>query len=260
MPLITSRVPEKWQELQTLVRGILSECGMKSEQNVPTKLVRGSVKVDVRADETVQGIKQIIICECKNWNTNVPQNTVHAFMTVVEGAGAHRGYIISRKGFQSGAFEAAKVTNIELVTFAKFQEIYFDKWIKHRIKAIEDEVGNINYYYELSRPGYALLGSDNERAAYDAVWNRYLFVGLTLSPHFSPYVRMSGPYPFPPLPFDYSKFGKRGSAAPADLKAATGYREFLELLTGYAKAGLAELRAVNPNTRGKPANQIERDD
>jgi hypothetical protein len=38
---------------------------------------------------------------------------------------------------------------------------------------------------------------------------------------------------------------------PDDIKVATGYREFFELLMGYASQGLKELRAVNPLTRGK---------
>ena len=42
--------------------------------------------------------------------------------------GAHRGFIISRKGFQKGAFEAATNTNIDLVTFKQLQEIFADRW------------------------------------------------------------------------------------------------------------------------------------
>jgi hypothetical protein len=50
------------------------------------------------------------------------------FRTVMADTGAHRGYIISRAGFQSGAFEATANTNIDLVTFAKLQEIFSDRW------------------------------------------------------------------------------------------------------------------------------------
>jgi hypothetical protein len=70
--------------------------------------------------------------------------------------GAHRGYIISRVGFQAGAVEAARATNIELVTFAEFQNICFDN---------------------------------------DAVWSTYLFAGMVLQP-FSPFIRMIPKPPF----------------------------------------------------------------
>jgi hypothetical protein len=36
---------------------------------------------------------------------------------------------------------------------------------------------------------------------------------------------------------------------PDDIKAATAYREFFEILEGYARIGLKELRVVNPLTR-----------
>jgi hypothetical protein len=58
-------------------------------------------------------------------------------------------------------------------------------------------------------------------------------------------------HPYPALPFDVSELEKEGIQVPDDIKAAAGYREFFELLTGYASQGLQELRAVNPLTRDK---------
>lgn len=49
-------------------------------------------------------------------------------------------------------------------------------------------------------------------------------------------------------------------SVPDDIKAAGGYREFLDLLASYAKGGLIELRGVNPITRGQPSDMVERDD
>lgn len=192
MPLITQELPETWQQLEILVTAILCECGMRADRHVPLRLPRGSVVVDVLADETVDGIVHRTICECKNWCTNVSKEVVHAFRTVMQETGAHRGYIISKVGFQAGAREAAEATNIELVTFAEFQTIYFDKWINRRLKDIEDAVGDFNTYYEpLGKPGYGKLEDDKERQSYDAVWNKYLFAGVMLMP-FSPYLRLLG--------------------------------------------------------------------
>lgn len=103
------------------------------------------------------------------------------------------------------------------------------------------------------------MKSDNERTAYDAVFDKYLFTGLMLQP-FSPYTRLTRPYPFPPLPFDVSGFLQRGIKVPEDIQAARGYREFLELLVAYAKRGLIELRAVNPVTRGQASDRVQQDD
>jgi hypothetical protein len=92
---------------------------------VSLTLPRGSVDVDVLAEESHDGLVYRIICECKNWRVNIPKEVVHAFRTVVQEAGANRCYVISRVGFQHGAGEAAKSTNIELVTFAEFRTYIF---------------------------------------------------------------------------------------------------------------------------------------
>lgn len=257
MTLITSVTPQTWQHLEELTADILRESGMTVQQQVRLRLPRGAVDVDVLAEEITEGITHRIICECKNWRTNVPREVVHAFRTVMQETGANRGYIVSRTGFQQGAIEAAHATNVELVTFAQFQELHFAKWIARRCRAIEDAIGNFNVYYEpLGRPGYHALADDEERAAYDAVWERYAFAGVMLM-HFSPYLRMLGNAPpLPPLPFDVSELERQGCPVPHEVRGAAGYRELLALLEHYARIGLEELRAVNPLTRGQPADEI----
>lgn len=257
MPLITALEPESWEQLEDLVAAILTESGMLARRQVTLDLPRGNVDVDVFAEETVDGIVHRTICECKFWKANVPKEIVHAFRTVMQETGANRGYIISRVGFQSGAYSAAQSTNIELVTFANFQERYFDKWYRNRVWSVERSIGNFNTYYEpLGPPGYAKLETEDERKAYEAVLDKYLFAGMALMP-FSPYLGMLGTYRVPLLPFDFALVEERGVTVPADIKTAGGYREFLSLLEEYARRGLAELRAVNPVTRGKSPEELD---
>lgn len=254
LPLISSAVPEGWKDLENSVTAILSECGMAVQRGVRLDLPRGHVNVDVLADDTVEGITHRIICECKNWGTNVPQEKVHAFRTVMQETGANRGYIISRTGFQSGAIKAAASTNIELVTYEQFQELHFTRWFNSRIWAVENSIGNFNVYYERApwaKVGYDLLTSDAQRAEYDAVWDKHFCVGALLTP-FSPYLRIKRSYPLPALPIDVSKIEEAGYPVPDDLKQATGYREVLALLEEYARVGLAELRNQNPRRNGTP--------
>jgi Restriction endonuclease len=122
--LITSITPDTWTELENTVADILRECGMDVQRQARVKLPRGSVDLDVLAQETLEGILQRVVCECKNWRKNVPREKVHAFRTVMQETGVNRGYIISRTGFQAGAIEAAEATNVELLTFEEFQERY----------------------------------------------------------------------------------------------------------------------------------------
>jgi len=53
---------------------------------------------------------------------------VHAFRTVVADNGAHVGLLISKVGFQSGAYRAAESSNIHLYTWNDFQEAYEVLW------------------------------------------------------------------------------------------------------------------------------------
>lgn len=136
--LITESVPEDWEQPEEIIAAILAECGMNAQRGVTLKLPRGTVDVDVYAEETVEGIVYRTICEYKQWRSNVPKSVIHSFRTVMSETGANRGYIISTSGFQAGAVEAAAATNIEMVTFEEFQRKYFDKWIGKRIWALEE--------------------------------------------------------------------------------------------------------------------------
>ena len=257
MTLITNITPNGWRDLENTVADILRECGIAVQQQVNVALPRGSVDLDVLAEETVEGISSKIVCECKDWRTNVPREKVHAFRTVMDETGANRGYIISRVGFQIGAIEAANATNVALLTFEQFQERYFQKWITRRCRDLEDAIGNFNVYYEpLGRPGYHALENDEERRAYDQVWAHYAFAGILLM-HFSPFLRMLNPAPpLPPLPFDVRELEAQGLVVPAEVAAARGYRELLQLLEHYATIGLISLREVNPLTRGQAEADI----
>jgi len=98
----------------------------------PHKLVgvRTTKEVDVYAVDasTVPPIR--IACECKNWNSAVPQGVVLEFRSVLEDSGINSGLIISKVGFRSGARDAAKNTPIVLLSFEGLTQLFFDAWLK----------------------------------------------------------------------------------------------------------------------------------
>lgn len=120
--------PSNWKDLQNKVAEILIESGITAETPKVVNSVRNDYEVDVYAIEKIDNRENKIIIECKNWNTKVPQTVVHAFRTAMLDIGANTGYIISRKGFQSGAINAAMNTNIQLLTWNEFQELFEKKW------------------------------------------------------------------------------------------------------------------------------------
>jgi len=127
--VITTHMPDGWRDLQSAVARVLQECGFAVEVEKVIHTVRGQVEIDVWAHETVKGRTYETLCECKLWKSSIPQNIVHAFRTVVADAGANVGYIVTSTGFQSGAFAAADLTNLRLVSWAEFQTELEASWI-----------------------------------------------------------------------------------------------------------------------------------
>ncbi len=125
---IFDRQPSDWADLQALVGQLFSELGCLVEVEKPVLLARGHKEVDVWVQDQAMVPPSTILVECKFWGSAIPQDVIHSFRTVVSDAGANRGYIVSKKGFQSGAHEAAQLTNVELVTFEELQDIFFSRW------------------------------------------------------------------------------------------------------------------------------------
>jgi len=132
--MISSRQPGGWQELQEDVGAVLRECGLTVEIEKRLDTARGTVQIDVYSEEVVNGRKYVILCECKHWKHSVPQNVIHGFRSVVADSGANLGYIISSAGFQSGAFSAADLTNVRLMTWSEFQEEFEATWIERHLR------------------------------------------------------------------------------------------------------------------------------
>ena len=116
---ILADFPENWIDLQNKVADVLSGCGYIVETPKIVKTVRGKVELDVYA----QNESMKIICECKYWEQNVSQNTIFALRTIMQDTGANRGIVIAKKGFQSGAYENSRSTNIELYKWEEFQNL-----------------------------------------------------------------------------------------------------------------------------------------
>lgn len=126
--MIDHQLPKDWKDLQEKVAEILRDVGYTTETEKKLDTVRGPVEVDVFSEDTTQSPNIIYVCECKYWVKKVPKEVVHSFRTVMQDFGAHYGIIISKKGFQKGAFTAARNTNIALKDWFGFQEMFEDKW------------------------------------------------------------------------------------------------------------------------------------
>jgi hypothetical protein len=120
--------PQNWRDLQIKVGEILEQSGFKVEIEKNLNGARIEVEIDVYATECIDNRNYKIICECKHWNSNIPQNVVHSLHTVASDLGINKAYLITTSEFQSGALNSTKNTLIELLTWESFQETFFKSW------------------------------------------------------------------------------------------------------------------------------------
>lgn len=129
---IFSENPKDWLDLQNKVAYILNSCGYTVETPKKIRTARGEVEIDVYANDSDISV----VCECKYWESNIPQNIIFSFRSVVGDIGANKGIVIAKSGFQSGAYENIRNTNIELKTWEDFSEQCVEKYLKTNIKKL----------------------------------------------------------------------------------------------------------------------------
>lgn len=134
---IFDRAPTDWRDLQNLTGQLFSEMGCEVEVGKVVKLVRGQKEVDVWVQDPSTSPPSRYLTECKFWEGRVDQEVVHSFRTVVADYGAHRGFIVSKTGFQSGAREAARDTNVDLLTFDELQQVFERRWRETMVRALK---------------------------------------------------------------------------------------------------------------------------
>lgn len=138
-----------WKDLQNKVCLLFNQIGLKAETEKIIETPRGEVEVDVFAIDPNSVDKISYLVECKNWNSPVNQSVIHSFTTVMNETGCNIGYIISKKGFQTGAIKYVRNTNIRLFTFEDIQSHYYQLWMMNYFAPqIERMNERCNYYCE----------------------------------------------------------------------------------------------------------------
>lgn len=111
-----------WYNFQEEICAYFKSIGTDAKTNQTIQGVRTRHDIDVFVKTKFLGEDMVWIIEAKDWQTNIPKEKVLALRTIVDDIGADRGFIISQKGFQSGAYEASQNTNIKLKTFQELKQ------------------------------------------------------------------------------------------------------------------------------------------
>jgi restriction system protein len=107
-----------WSGYQEDAAEFFRSLGLEAETNVTIKGVRTSHDIDVLVRSRHAGFDVMWVVECKHWNSRVSKLHVLALREIVSDTGADRGILLAENGFQSGAVEAASLTNVHVTSLA----------------------------------------------------------------------------------------------------------------------------------------------
>ncbi|MER6665098.1 restriction endonuclease [Amycolatopsis japonica] len=129
-----------WDDYQEEVASFFRGIGLEAATNVPVEGVRTSHDIDVVVKSKHVGFDMLWIVECKNWNKPVSKLHVLALREIVSDIGADRGLLMAENGFQSGAREAAELTNVKLTSLSEVTDSAGYALGMASLRALQDRV------------------------------------------------------------------------------------------------------------------------
>ncbi len=105
-----------WRHYQEATAEVFRRLGCNARVEHQAQGARATHNVDVYATFVRSGIPCTWVIECKHWKRRVTKEKVMALRGIIDDLGADRGILISEEGFQAGAHDAARGTNITLIT------------------------------------------------------------------------------------------------------------------------------------------------
>ncbi len=141
-----------WYKFQEEIKKVFLKLGCDAETNVRVQGVRTFHDIDILVNSKFVGQKIKWVIEAKYWNTKVSKLHVLALRQIVDDIGADKGFIISEKGFQKGAIEAATNSNISLQTFDDLLKISNETFQTEILKTYSRRLNYIlNRYFSHSK-------------------------------------------------------------------------------------------------------------
>lgn len=110
-----------WKTYQEQTREFFSSLGLDARTDVTIQGVRTEHDIDVLVQMNNAGFKVTWLIECKLWTSKVKKLHVLALREIVADTGADRGILLAENGVQSGALEAAALTNVHISSLAELR-------------------------------------------------------------------------------------------------------------------------------------------
>ncbi|TCK33458.1 restriction endonuclease [Paraburkholderia sp. BL8N3] len=107
-----------WYDYQEETAAFFRSLGLDAQTNVSVQGVRTQHDIDVLVKMHHVGFDVTWVIECKHWKSKVSKLHVMGLRNIVQEIGADRGILLCEAGFQSGAIEAAQLTNVVVTSLA----------------------------------------------------------------------------------------------------------------------------------------------
>lgn len=129
-----------WKKYQEDAATYFRSLGLEALTDETIEGVRTKHDIDVLVKSHHVGFDIKWIVECKLWKTPVTKLHVLALREIVADVGADRGIILSESGFQSGAEEAANLTNVQLTSLDEVRKIARNSFNAMHLRELYDRV------------------------------------------------------------------------------------------------------------------------
>lgn len=160
-----------WRDYQDEAAAFFRSLGLEASTNVAIDGVRTSHDVDVVVRSHHVGFDVLWLVECKLWKTPVSKLHVLALREIVADTGADRGILLSESGFQSGALEAANITNVRLTSLAGMQASASSDFIAMKLRELFDRTERCRErYWNVPKAVRIEYGLKPEFSGYAATW------------------------------------------------------------------------------------------
>ncbi|RZM80364.1 restriction endonuclease [Pseudoalteromonas rubra] len=136
-----------WKEYQEEAAEFFRSLGLEAETDVTIEGVRTKHDIDVLVKSHHAGFDITWIVECKHWQKPVSKLHVLGLREIVSDTGADRGILLSESGFQSGAIEAANLTNVHVTSLEEFRLSASSDIYSMRLRELYDRVESCKERY-----------------------------------------------------------------------------------------------------------------
>ena len=129
-----------WKDYQEEAAEFFRSLGLEAETDVTIQGVRTKHDVDVLVKSHHAGFDITWIVECKHWKSKVSKLHVLGLREIVSDTGADRGILLAENGFQSGAIEAAALTNVHVTSLAEATNTASNEILSMRLRELYEKL------------------------------------------------------------------------------------------------------------------------